>query len=321
MDVIEHRNSRSFRLLLAIAGVYHMAWGISVVFFPSFWFRIAALNQPNYSELWQYIGMVEAIYGLGYLIAASNPLSHWRIVLLGFATKLFATFGFLFHYLNGHEPRVIFNMVLMNDLIWLIPFGLILYNAYKHPYLLDHEMIQLNNLSTDELSQLFITNHGNSLSDLDHEKPVMLIFLRHFGCIFCKETLSTIQRLRPEIEKKGTRIVLVNMLGEEKSNEELAKFNLGDLEYVADPECMLYKGFKLKRGTLSQLLGFKIWVRIVQIWFSKRYFNTSGQGMDIFQMPGIFLLYKGKVVKQYVHETAADIPPYLELATCDTCNY
>jgi peroxiredoxin len=212
-------------------------------------------------------------------------------------------------------------MVLTNDLIWLVPFGLILYNAYKHPYLLDNEMLELNDMSVEDLSQLYVTNAGNTLYDLSQEKPVMLIFLRHFGCIFCKDTLYSIQQLRASIEAKGTRIVLVNMLGEEKSREELVQYQLDDLEYISDPECMLYKGFKLKRGTLTQLLGFKIWLRVLQVWFSKRVFNSSSRGMDVFQMPGIFLLFKGKVVKKYVHETAADIPPYLELATCETCNY
>jgi peroxiredoxin len=182
-------------------------------------------------------------------------------------------------------------------------------------------MMHLHDMSLEDLTQLFVTNKGNTLSDLTREKPVMLIFLRHFGCIFCKDTLYSIQQLRPHIEAKGTRIVLVNMLGEDKSQEELAHYDLGDLEYIADPESMLYKGFKLKRGTLSQLLGIRVWLRVVQVWFSKRIFNSSSKGMDVFQMPGIFLLYKDKVVKQYIHETAADIPPYMELATCETCNY
>lgn len=321
MEIIASRKSKSFFVILAIAGLYHIVWGTTVVFFPGFWFRLAGMHIPNYPELWQYIGMEEAVFGLGYLFASSNPVGHWRIVLLGFATKIFAALGFAFYFFQGREPEAAFNMILMNDLLWLVPFALILYNAYKHPYLLDNEMMRLNSMSLDELSQLSLSNRGNTLYELMQDKPVLLVFLRQFGCIFCKDTLDNIRQLRPQIEARGTRIVLVNMLDDEQGLLELKKYGLDDLDYISDPECMLYKGFKLRRGTLSQLLGVRTWLRMLQLLFARRIFNSASGDMDVFQMPGIFLLYKGRVKKHYIHETAADIPPYLELASCEQCNH
>jgi hypothetical protein len=31
---------------------------------------------------------------------------------------------------------------------------------------------------------LIKTNKGNSISDLSDQSPVLLVFLRHFGCVF-----------------------------------------------------------------------------------------------------------------------------------------
>lgn len=80
---------------------------------------------------------------------------------------------------------------------------------------------------------------------------------------------------------------------------------------------MLYKGFHLRRGTLSQVFGFKVWWRGIYLWLSKGAFLSSPGDVDVFQMPGIFLIYKGEIVKEYKHLSVADIPPYMDLASCE----
>jgi len=317
MSLIFSKNTTWFKAVLYVAGIYHIFWGVSVVFFPCFWFDLGSLSHPNYTQLWQILGLYEIVFGFGFLMAASNPLRHWRVVFLGFITKFCVTAGFFYYYLKGEEPAVVFNMILSNHILWLIPFSIILYNAYRHQYLLDNEIIHLNGLEVADLLNLFETNHQDSLQILSDNQPVMLVFLRHFGCTFCKETLWFINKLRPEIEAKGTKIVLVHMHDEIKAAKELIGYNLADLDRISDPESLLYKGFILKRGTLSQVLGIKVWLRGVYLWITKGAFVSSPQGVDTFQMPGIFLIYQGEIIKQYIHMTAADIPPYLDLATCD----
>ena len=38
---------------------------------------------PRYPQIWQCVGMIVGVYGVGYLVAASDPLRHWPIVLVG----------------------------------------------------------------------------------------------------------------------------------------------------------------------------------------------------------------------------------------------
>ena len=40
------------------------------------------------------------------------------------------------------------------------------------------------------------TETGRTLLELVDESPLLLIFLRHFGCSFCRQTLDDVSRIR-----------------------------------------------------------------------------------------------------------------------------
>lgn len=89
------------------------------------------MQSPLYPQLWQCIGMIVGVYGVGYWIAATNPLVHWPIVLVGFLGKIFGPIGFTAAIINEELPLVFGVHVITNDLVWLIPFFLILKMAYR----------------------------------------------------------------------------------------------------------------------------------------------------------------------------------------------
>jgi small multidrug resistance pump len=101
------------------------------VLFPALFFRWLRLEQPNYPELWQCLGMVVGVYGIGYGIAAFDPVRHWPIVLVGWLGKLFGPIGFLQAVWQGRLPWRFGWLNVTNDLIWLVPFALILRYAYR----------------------------------------------------------------------------------------------------------------------------------------------------------------------------------------------
>jgi hypothetical protein len=41
--------------------------------------------------------------------------------------------------------------------------------------------------------------------------------------------------------------------------------------------------------------------------------SLSPEGGDIFQMPGVFLVYHGHVVRSFLHRNASDRPDFLRL--------
>lgn len=117
------------RLTLLAAGIYNLVWGAAVVLFPAALFHWAEMELPRYPQIWQCVGMIVGVYGIGYLIAAADPLRHWPIVLVGFLGKIFGPIGFLAAGLRGDLPWSWGVTILSNDLIWWVPFGIILYRA------------------------------------------------------------------------------------------------------------------------------------------------------------------------------------------------
>ena len=82
--------------------------------------------------IWQCLGMVIGVFGIGYLCASRDPVRHWPIVLVGFLGKIFGPVGFLWTASRGEIPWMFGATIPTNDLIWWIPFALILRSAWLH---------------------------------------------------------------------------------------------------------------------------------------------------------------------------------------------
>lgn len=117
--------------LLLVAGAYNILWGAFVVLFPLAVFDGLGMPRPNYPQLWQCIGMIVGVYGLGYAIAAFDPVRHWPIVLVGLLGKIFGPLGMAQALWTGTLPLNFGLVCVGNDLIWWLPFGLILRHAWE----------------------------------------------------------------------------------------------------------------------------------------------------------------------------------------------
>lgn len=120
------------RLWLRAAGIYNLAWGASVILWPHWQFDVAGVERLRYPEIWQCVGMVVGVYGVGYLIAAEDSRRHWPIVLVGLLGKIFGPLGFAFSLARGSLPLSFGLTIVTNDLIWWVPFGLILWDAWRN---------------------------------------------------------------------------------------------------------------------------------------------------------------------------------------------
>ncbi|MEW4569020.1 alkyl hydroperoxide reductase [Tautonia sp. JC769] len=116
---------------LRAAALYNLLFGAWAVLFPGALFTWAGMEAPNYPELWQCIGMIVGVYGIGYAVAAGDPYRHWPIVLVGFLGKVFGPIGFAQALWQGSLPLKFGVILLSNDLVWWIPFAMILRGAYR----------------------------------------------------------------------------------------------------------------------------------------------------------------------------------------------
>ena len=116
---------------LVAAGCYNILFGIWAVCWPNLWFDWSGMARSKYPEIWQSVGMIVGVFGVGYLIAAFNPIRHWPIVLVGFMGKVLGPIGFVKAVSTGALPLSSTWITVSNDLIWLVPFGMILWQTMQ----------------------------------------------------------------------------------------------------------------------------------------------------------------------------------------------
>jgi len=270
---------------LIAAGAYNLLWGAAVVLFPLAAFELAGLEPPRYPSVWQCVGMIVGVYGVGYLAAATDPLRHWPIVLVGLLGKVFGPIGFVIAASRGELPWAFGLTILTNDLLWWIPFGLILARAFR----------TLGGRYTDaerpvplgEAMARTTASDGRTLAEITADRPTLLLFLRHAGCIFCSEAAAD---LADELEKQDNPppLVVVHLSDDAKMQELLERAGLGSALRVADPGCELYRAFELKRGSFAQLFGLRVFLAGVRARMAgHRVGMLQGDG---FRLPGLFLV-------------------------------
>ena len=113
-------------VVLKIAAIYNIIWGAWVVLLPAQFFEITGMEQPTHEVIWQGMGMVIGVYGLGYWWASYSPIRHWPIVAVGFLGKIFGPAGFVLNFYLDKVPASFGFTLITNDLIWWVPFFLIL---------------------------------------------------------------------------------------------------------------------------------------------------------------------------------------------------
>jgi hypothetical protein len=290
-----------------MAAVYNVLWGTWVILFPNHLFDWTGIARPNYPGIWQCVGMIVGVYGLGYWIAGSDFRKHWPIVLVGLLGKIFGPIGFVQSAWTGALPWAWGWTIVTNDLVWWIPFAAMLYIAFR-----DNSRPQVDPDTEWKLGQanrLPLTNARQSIDELSRGRDVLLVFLRHAGCTFCRETLDELQRHRADWTARGMQPVVVHMGTPQEGDAMMAKFSLSDVPTISDPECKLFRAYQLPRGSWSQLLGPHIW------WQGFKTAILRGYGLgklagDGFQLSGAFLVRDGQVVRSHPSRDAADSCPW-----------
>jgi len=168
-----------------------------------------------------------------------------------------------------------------------------------------------NRIDADLLAA-YSSQDGQTLAEAA-SRPLFLVFLRHFGCTFCREAVDTISKKRTEIEASGSRLAFVHLGTEEKAQWFFKPYGLLDVPRFSDPEGPLYQAFGLLRADLRQYLNSESILRMLLAW-SRGHFLGLPAG-DIQRMPGAFLMDRCEIRKAFRHKLVSDRPDYVALAT------
>lgn len=307
----EYQGLRLMRRVLIAAGIYNLLWGLFAVLLPGRMLSALGVSAGAVgTSFWQCIGMIVGVYGVGYLIASRAPFRHWVIVLVGLLGKIFGPIGFAFSIADNTLPLTLGWTIVTNDLIWWVPFGMILWSAFRSHQTTGsaHEMSEAD----DPLRELR-SNTGMRLSDLSADRPQLVLFLRHAGCTFCRQSLADLSAQRAEIERIGFGIVIVHMGDDmEKDTIFFERYNLDDVPRISDPKCRLYRQFGLDLGGFVELFGLRVWIRGLIAGLLRGHGIGAFRG-NSFQMPGAYLFHEGQILGGYRHASASDRPDYVKL--------
>jgi hypothetical protein len=171
--------------------------------------------------------------------------------------------------------------------------------------------------SPDEIARVLAdirTESGVSLLALAEASPVLLVFLRHFGCSFCRQAISDVAELKGELDKRGVRPVFVHLGTPERAKPFFDYYGIGDVERVSDPDAVVYQlpMFALPRmHPALTLFQPAVWMG----WLKGALFKHGIGAIkeDGHQMQGIFFLKGPRIVRQFRYKTIADEPNYLKL--------
>lgn len=297
------------RVLLA-AALYNVAFGALAIFFPDALFNWVGAQPPLYSELWQCVGMIVGVYGVGYGLAAIDAYRYWPVVLVGLLGKIFGPIGFVYALIKGTFPLGFGWVILTNDLIWWVPFFLILLRKYQHFQAEARAEIDRLKAHRDKILPEIETNTGERLLDISRQEPLLLVFLRHTGCTFCREMVAELSEALPTLKEQGLRPVLIHMETPDKGQAFLEGFGLGQLAHVSDPSRQLYRTLGLGRGSWGQLFGLKTVAR----GFEASRFGVGTLSGDGFQLSGYAVLADGEICVIHAHQYAGEKTPFEPLA-------
>ena len=107
----------------------------------------------------------------------------------------------------------------------------------------------------DQALHAMRTADGDTLASLAARGPLLLVFLRHFGCPLCQEMVADVAARRTAMADSGTTVVFVHMHPEPQAAAFFARYGVSDLQRVSDPNRTLYRAFGVPRARPTSWLS------------------------------------------------------------------
>lgn len=117
--------------VLWVAACYNVLAGLGMLAFVHEGYKLLGMEKPDLQLPVQLVGMLVAVFGLGYALVALDPITNRNVLLLGFLTKLLGPLLALYYVAVGKLPLVFIAVLLVSDLVYLPPFAAILVHVHR----------------------------------------------------------------------------------------------------------------------------------------------------------------------------------------------
>ena len=109
----------------------------------------------------------------------------------------------------------------------------------------------------DELAEIVLPDHdGNEvrLGDLWAERPVALVWVRHYGCVHCRDHAAKLQEAREEFDAAGVPVVVIGQATARQAAHFRKRLEI-EMPVLADEERESYRAAGAKVATAGELIG------------------------------------------------------------------
>jgi hypothetical protein len=148
------------------------------------------------------------------------------------------------------------------------------------------------------------------LDVLDPVRPTMLVFVRHFGCIFCKEMVRDARAASLAHGDTYPAVRVICMATPSEAEPFFARL-WPEVPVICDPEKVLYDSFQLKHGSFVQMFGPRVWAcgfRATAKGNGPGFHRVIG---DPWTMPGLFVVDpKGNILFTHEFKHAGNHPDW-----------
>ncbi|KAM7005800.1 prostamide/prostaglandin F synthase [Tautogolabrus adspersus] len=159
------------------------------------------------------------------------------------------------------------------------------------------------------------TGENVELQSLWQDQPVVLFFLRRFGCQVCRWTASEVSKLEPELRASG--VALVGVGPEEFGLKEFKEGGLFKGSIYVDQQKRTYKDLGFKRYTAISVVPAAMGKRVREAAAKAKAAGIQGNfSGDLLQSGGMLIVAKGgeKVLLHFVQDSPGDYVPLEDIA-------
>ena len=148
------------------------------------------------------------------------------------------------------------------------------------------------------------------LGELWANQTAVLVFVRHFGCLFCRQQIAAIGPLRERVRSLGAELAVIGH-GSLEQTRAFRDEQAAPLPLFTDPTRKAYCALGMRRDPRS-VLTLRVLARSVKAW--ARGFRQTRVAGDPFQQGGVVVIAPTGVERyRFISREAGDHPPAADI--------
>lgn len=299
--------------LLSLIAYYEL-FAILLIVLPPSSFPLIGLEPTAAAWPLRLAAIMVGAMGMGLFFPLQAPQRHWSLTVLIAFGQLVMPICTLCLIQFGDLPAEVGLPMALVDLFFLAPAVLAL--KWTIDLYAQRQKSGGNLNAPSEIAPLLAAipdGSDRSIGELSENGPVLVLFLRHLGCTFCRATLTNLSQNLSSLRPHYQAVIVVTMSHLDEMLPLRARYHLPEVLLLSDPERIFYRALSIPVGSFSETLGWRVLRRGI---FSGLLFQ-HGIGTvhsDPFQLPGSAAIHRQKIL--WTHPATDASEPLQAGSTC-----